>query len=99
MNKGEGIITIGARGEILQQAELGTKFSDDCSMTRREPSKPCIVKRNGHFRWIRLAGDRISVASFTTKGVDIYRGINSEECCAGPCILENVKILESRKPM
>jgi hypothetical protein len=37
-NKGDGIMTIGARGEILRRAEVGQKCLDDYSVTRREPS-------------------------------------------------------------
>jgi hypothetical protein len=33
VNKGEGFITIRARGEILQQVEIGTNFLDDCTVT------------------------------------------------------------------
>jgi hypothetical protein len=36
-NKGEGIITIGARGQILRRAEVGQYFLDDC----RDTSKLC----------------------------------------------------------
>jgi hypothetical protein len=38
-NKGEEIITIWARGEILREAEFGPTFLDDCAVTCREQSQ------------------------------------------------------------
>jgi hypothetical protein len=75
---------IGARGEILQWAEVGQNLLDDCGVMRREPSKFLYLNTISS-NFIGLYGDRIS--SQRCWFLQGHKQLSEELCVEGDWVL------------